>query len=123
MKEIKIYVWWSSGKGDGDGYEDTIEVTDEQFKILSEIDAFEKELDSIKDPRIKKDCIKWYNEIIDGLFQDSMSGERESYEEDCLIDPDSDDYDPDGEEEQYTMSEREWWEETYNVGVRIDEEF
>ena len=57
------------------------------------------------------------------MFEESVSGEYENYEEDCLIDPDSNEYDPDGEENQYTMTERKWWDEVYSVGIKIIEEF
>ena len=36
MKDLSVYVWWSAGRGDGDGYDETIEVTDEQYEVLKQ---------------------------------------------------------------------------------------
>jgi len=36
VRELGVYVWWSAGRGDGDGYDETIEVTEEQYEILKE---------------------------------------------------------------------------------------
>lgn len=116
MKEIKVYVWWSSGSGDGDGYDDTIEITDKQYAILKEIEV--DALNKVKDERIASDCQKWYDEIINSLIENSKDGEFENYRYDCLIDSDDDDGD-ENEEEQYSMSFEEWWRETYNYGVKI----
>ena len=123
MKELQVYVWWSAGKGDGDGYEDTIEITDEQYDILKELDACGEELDEINDPRVADACQDWHDELIKALYENSVEYEDENYREDCLIDPDSDEYDPDGDEEQFTMSIEEWWDDMYRTGARIIDTF
>jgi len=123
MKEVGVYVWWSAGRGDGDGYDQTIEVTDEQFKVLKELDVDGEELNEIEDPRIGDFCNDKYEELIDELYGNSIEYEDENYREDCLIDPDSDEYDPEGEEEQFTMSLEEWWFDKYRVGARFSHDF
>ncbi len=123
MKEVGVYVWWSAGRGDGDGYEETIEVEDEEYRILKELDVDGEELDSIEDPRVKDLCQSYYDELTDELYSNSSEWEEDAYREDCLIDPESEDYDPDGDEEQFTKDMREWWFEQYTVGVRFDHDF
>ena len=123
MKEVGVYIWWSAGRGDGDGYEDTIEVSDEQYEILKEIEADGQELNEIEDKRISDFCQDKYDELIDELYGNSIEYEEENYREDCLIDPDSDEYDPEGEEEQFTMSNDEWWFDKYRTGVRFAHDF
>ena len=123
-KNLSVYVWWSAGRGDGDGYDETIEVTDEQYEVLKEIAASGEDLGDIEDPRIADDCKKWNEELLDALLENSMEYfEEDIYREDCLIDPNSDEYDPDGEEEQFSMSREEWWHEQYTTGVTVSEEF
>lgn len=34
MKEIEVYLWWRSGKLDGDGYETDIEITEEDYEAI-----------------------------------------------------------------------------------------
>ena len=123
MKEVGVYVWWSAGRGDGDGYDETIEVTDEQYEILKELEVDGEALNEIEDPRIKELCYSKYEELIDELYGNSIEYEEENYREDCLIDPDSDEYDPEGEEEQFTMSLEEWWFDNYEVGASFSHDF
>ena len=124
MKELGVYVWWSAGRGDGDGYDETIEVTDEQYEILKELGADGEELNDIEDPRIMSECQKWYKKLTEELYEASMEYfEEDVYRDECLIDPDDEEYDPEGEEEQFSMTRDEWWHEQYDTGVSISEEF
>ncbi|MBQ6559922.1 MAG: hypothetical protein IJL85_03735 [Erysipelotrichaceae bacterium] len=82
------------------------------------------DLEDIDDPRIAEACKKWNEELLDTLYENSMEYfEEDLYREDCLIDPDSDEYDPDKEEEQFSMTEEEWWREQYTIGAKVAEEF
>ena len=124
MRELGVYVWWSAGRGDGDGYDETIEVTDEQYEILKELGADGEELNDIKDPRIASECHKWYKKLTEELYEASMEYfEEDVYRDECLIDPDDEEYDPEGEEEQFSMTRDEWWNEQYTVGVSIAHDF
>ena len=90
MKKIGLYVWWSSGKGDGDGYDSEMEVTDEQYEVFKELDLHDEELDEIQDPRIKDVCQKAYDEEIDALKENSDI--EDMMNEDDYIEPDDPDF-------------------------------
>lgn len=119
MPEINVYVWWSAGRGDGDGYDTEYEITDEEYEL------FRKCLRDGTDP---EDCEEiasvWERieeELTDELMGNSLEYEDEAYREDCLIDPDSEDYDPDGDEEQFTQDIEDWWRDRYSTGIRLND--
>lgn len=114
---IDLYVWWSAGRGDGDGYDTDYEVTDEKYEL------FRKCLRDGSDPEDNEEIADvwatFVDEMTDELMGNSLEYEEESYRDVCLIDPDSDEYDPDGEEEQFTQNIRDWWNERYSTGVEL----
>ena len=118
MPNLDLYVWWSEGRGDGDGYDTDYEVTDEQYKL------FRNSLRDGTNPDDSKEIAAIWKKItdekIDELMEVSLEFEEEEYMDECLIDPDSDEYDPDGEEEQqFTQSMSDWWKERVVTGVKL----
>ena len=123
MKEINVYVWWSYGRGDGDGYDATIEVDDEVYEVLKELDVNYEELSDITDPRVADVCKEKYDELIEELYSNSIEYQEDDYREECLIDTDDTEYDSDGEEEQFSMTMEEWWFGRSKIGVRFSHDF
>ncbi|MBR0461965.1 MAG: hypothetical protein IJJ00_04550 [Erysipelotrichaceae bacterium] len=124
MKKIRVIVWWSAGKGDGDCNEEIIKVEDDIYNILLEIEPYGQELYSIKDDRVKDLCEKWEDDLIKEFIENSVRyADDKLYKEDCLIDPDSDDYDPNNKEEQFLKSKEKWIRDMYSIGVRFDYQF
>ena len=117
MVEVNVNVWWSAGRGDGDSYDTEYEFTDEQYAL------FRKCLRDGSTPEEKEEIAgiweKIEEELVAELKDNSLEYEEENYRDDCLIDPDSDEYDPDGDEEQFTMDIEEWWDEQYTAGADL----
>ena len=117
MVQVNVNVWWSAGRGDGDSYDTEYEFTDEQYAL------FRKCLRDGSTPEEKEEIAgiweKIEEELIAELKENSLEYEEENYRDECLIDPDSDEYDPDGDEEQFTMDIEEWWDEQYTAGADL----
>lgn len=117
MVQVNVNVFWSAGPGDGDNYYTEYELTDEQYAL------FRKFLRDGSEPEDHKEIAKIWEGIVqelsDDLMVNSLEYEEEAYRDECLIDPDSDEYDLDDEEEQFTMDIYEWWEEHYTPGAEL----
>lgn len=102
MRTVNLYEWWSAGKGDGDGREAEMEVTDEQYIKLSEYEC--EELDNVytDDPELNELCQNTYDELIKELIDDSSCG-WDYVKEEYAIEPDDPEFwecpdeDPEGD--------------------------
>ena len=85
MAEVNVYVWWSFGGGDGDGYDDTVELKDEDYLKLVKYFVDNDEIPSseeIEDKKVRKIVKKIEDEALDGLEENSEDGYRGNEEED-----------------------------------------
>ena len=85
MAEVNVYVWWSFGKGDGDGYDETVEIEDEDYLKLVKYYVENDEIPSseeIDDEEVRKIVKKIEDEALDGLEENSEDGYRGNEEED-----------------------------------------
>ncbi len=83
-RTVGLYVWWSFGKGDGDGRDSVMEVNEEQYKLLAGYNG--KEIDEIDDPELKDFLARIYDEEIQALEDDTRdywepSEEGETFED------------------------------------------
>ncbi len=85
MKEVNVYVWWSFGRGDGDSYDDTVEIEDDDYLKLAKYYVENDEIpssDDIEDEEVKK-IVKNIEDIaLDGLEENSRDGYEDNEEED-----------------------------------------
>lgn len=93
MKTVGLYIWWSESRGDGDGYDSEMEVTNEQYKILSEYDDMDLEeiADQIEDEGLSSLLKRTYEEEIDALIENSDI-DLDSYADDYQVWPDDEEF-------------------------------
>ena len=85
MKEVDVYVWWSFGKGDGDSYDDTIEIEDEDYLKLVKYYVEHDEIPysyEIEDEEVKKIVQHIEDIALEGLEENSRDGYEGNEEED-----------------------------------------
>ena len=79
MKKLKVYLYWNYGDYDGDGYYETIDVSDEKFEILKNLEG--EDLEYISDERVRSFCKKQYRKLIKDLKYNSDVYEDEDSDE------------------------------------------
>ena len=97
---VGLEVWWSSDKGDGDGYDSEMNVTYKQYKALSEYDG--EELCDITIPGLTKYLKQVYTDEINILKENSEAGFEETDKDGATFD--------------------DYWD-SLNAGVRINDDF
>ena len=86
MKEVDVYVWWFFGRGDGDGYDDTVEIKGDEYlklaKYYVENDEVPHSYEIEDNEEVKMIVEKIEKTALDGLEENSRDGYRGCEEED-----------------------------------------
>lgn len=125
MKEVDVYVWWSFGKGDGDSYDDTVEIEDEDYLKLVKYYVEHDEIPysyEIEDEEVKRIVQHIEDIALEGLEENSRDGyEGNEEEDDDGNEVDFDDwYDDIEKNAKISMGDYDYDEGEYRFSININ---
>jgi hypothetical protein len=120
MKDIELFLWWSCGKLDSDGYEMNFSVSDEDYStIVDLVKKFAVENDADDDWIDVKDFTEEYFCKYAPALYDKLNQEVKQ----CIFDTAIESADEWFDEEEEGCSVEEYLEDTYYFGFYFTENF